>query len=343
MSEDCREARFLAAQQARLLHNKQSKQRRHYDEIPPLIQNEQDENNPSRETPCDQSLRRQFWSLFKEECGHIRSALHLFLNPLDQCSNHDDKNSFSFMVENNQDMYKNQSSSDLVWEYSEAHIQTLLSTLYVTANQRNQAVSKLRDIKSRIRIIQQCTQDSSSVLVDHKHVANDNPNGMTALDKISPSLYSFIHKHDMVALVSADVRLMEMELQSLKDLADKIEGLIQPREKFSFRRYRAYCLEKLTLAFVDKNMESRGSLLDTDKGNKETTVIPSSTTITVESTLVDHLELSERKNLRITVDENGDVKEDIFLHQITSSVSHQDDTLASSYIIRRIVNCHAYL
>jgi len=383
---DDREAKFLAAQSNRILKNKQLRlvRRNYHNKDDETFQkydgDEQDDDEKLTETKDpinsvssflyssdihDQFLRRQFWILFKDECSQIRILLDSFLSSSSSSSSAAAARTTDVIPISNDD---NAQSAE----------QFPTTFMYVTAQQRNEALLKIREVKSRIRHIQQWTQHSSSS-------SSSGETSSTSINKdikSSPTNYShhnhlfaFIQKHNMVELVSADTRLMQIELHSLRDYADEIEIKIQPKEKFSFRKYRAYLYEKSSMV----NDNNKNILTDEcvsllpphvqqkDHGTKEyeeisaaleTPSYTGTTTTTVssviESTPSNHLILSDRKYCRITVQANGEIKDGIDLDTLNTGkrlgqkvlLMEKDDLLKktySSYIIRNIVNCHACL
>ena len=133
-----RETQFLASQNARLDKIRKSSNSNGSDNNHNTSSSSS--NNSRYHTIQDQ--RKAFWSAFKDEC----SLLSLRLESL-QTHNHHHHNNNNTRNDHQDDTNTNESRNDDV-------------LLYVTAQQRNEGLSKLRDIQSVVRALQHYTLDS---------------------------------------------------------------------------------------------------------------------------------------------------------------------------------------
>jgi len=196
-----REAQFLASQQARL----------------DKIRNTVDHNNFSSTYGCDnnddigiQQQRKDFWSSFKIICLSLDSRLSTLMG-VD--ANVDDDVKDSNGTNNLKD---NEKQTEF---------------LYVTTQQRNEALGKLQEIQMTIK----CLADYSL-------------NSKSLSDKATflPPEFEKFTKNAMPELPKADLRLLNTEIQQLKHKCQQTQSVIIPQEKFIFRRYRAQKAARLS-------------------------------------------------------------------------------------------------
>jgi len=229
-----------------------------------------------------QHRRKAFWFAFKDECRLLSSRLDT--------------------------LYKNSDSESRNDEL-----------LYVTAQQRNAALSKLHDIQWAIRALHHYTLNSNKLTV--------------AGEEYLPAQ---LKGNPMPELPVADQRLTNVEIQTLKEKSQIVQNVICPKERFRFRRYRN---------LMDKRGLS-GQSLEEEEGKeeeeKEHDVNILSNKENDESSegslrvLFNGITLEDKKNCKLIVQNDGTIKS--MDSVVSDGIKLKGDT-AKSFLIRALDNC----
>jgi len=187
-----REAQFLASQKARLskLHQAQ-------------------EANPSTDVHA-QARRKEFWQQFKLESSSLQQRLSALVG-----EGHD-----ITPTDITEQTHTNAAAGGNMKK----------SLLFVTAQQRNEALEKLQNLQLSIRAINHYTLRSTKFS-----------------QEIVQFLPQFFAQNEMPELPTADLRLLNDEVQLLKKRTQQVQQIIMPKEKFRFKRYHAFMLEQKQL------------------------------------------------------------------------------------------------
>ena len=157
-----------------------------------------------------QQRRKEFWSLMKSICSSLNSRLKVLLG--------------EEVVGNDGDHEESPNSNE------NEH-------LYVTAQQRNEALAKLQDIQVTLRYLSHYTLRTGKLTSTATTAATTTTTTATTSqdEKYLPKeLIGFT----MPDLLVSDLRLLNEEIQNLKNLTEKAQNIIMPKEKFRFRKYR---------------------------------------------------------------------------------------------------------
>jgi hypothetical protein len=276
-----REAQFLASQKARL-----SK-----------IQ-EAHEVNDSDANP--QSRRKEFWQTFKLECSSTHQRLSDLIDeaPTEETKEGGDSNSDSI------------GNSDRNGDKS---------LLFVTAQQRNEALEKLQQIQLSVQAIHHYTLRSTKFSKDSAQF-----------------LPEFFAQNEMPELPTADLRLLNTELQSLKKKTQEVHQIIIPKEKFRFKRYHALMLERKQL---------KGPIFEEDEDEKmdqseEKDEVESDNSNANATFDFDGLALTNQKNSVIVVENDGTI--DIKANDTQGGMTERlapSTTSSQAFLIRNIDGC----
>jgi len=204
---------------------------------------------------------------------------------------------------------------------------------YVTTQQRNAALVKLQDIQVVIRAIHHYTIDSTN-------------NSMKELEEYLPINFK---NHPMPEIPLADQRLVNIEIQNLKEMAQTVQNVIFPKEKFRFRRYRALRQQQdnetknklIEEPYLEKNGIQNDDDTEKEKENEN------KTTVSKDSTPSSHLyesfkgmTLTNKTNCNLLVHSDGTIesgpKTDVEQPSRTTPVTSDTST---SFLFRALDNC----
>ena len=236
-----------------------------------------------------QLQRKKFWQTFKFEC----SALHRRLSALIG----EDEEEIETMTET-------ETKTD--------------KTLFVTAQQRNEALEKLQQIQMSILAVNHYTLRSTKFSTDEQAFLPEH----------------FAH-NEMPELPLADLRLLNAEVQSLKSRTQEVQQIIIPKEKFRFKRYHALMQEKKQFhspIFEEDDDEVLSELkVDEDESNP----VNENTHLAFAG-----LTLSDKKDCVIVVEANGTIIFKNFQNEIIDTVTPSNVLLeAKAFLIRNLINC----
>ncbi len=308
-----REAQFLASQQARL------------DKI--RLNSAQQSDNNDYDGNIQQQ-RKDFWIILKNICFDLDSQLNLLMGEAgvqvdgggeskvstDGNSNADDdwydkKHNFDYLVEKSE----NGKNGNERWP------------LYVTTQQRNEALAKLEHIQITIRCLGHYTIHSNKFTT-----------------KEANFLPAEIVNFSMPELPTADLRLLNIELQKLKGKSLEAQNIIIPKEKFRFKRYRQ--------ALQNRKDQGKFQILLEDKEDSLVEMVDSSTKDTKDnvhnSAPVHHfdgLTLTDKKNCFLKVHRNGYVTEYKDAEDANAATENENDlttTDANAFLIQDVDCCH---
>jgi hypothetical protein len=182
-----REAQFLAAQQARLDKIRTNAEHNNFISSDGI-------NNGNINI---QKQRKELWALLKNIFSLLNSRLSALVGEEVEDAVAEDRN-------DNDDVGNDMNPF-----------------LYVTTQQRNEALEKLQEIQLTIRCLSHYTLQSNKFTSEE--------------EKLLPEeLVNF----KMPDLPTADLRLLNIEFQKLKSKAQEVQDVIIPKEKFRFKRYR---------------------------------------------------------------------------------------------------------
>lgn len=153
-----------------------------------------------------QQQRKEFWILMKRICSSLNSRLSLLMGESCEVESKSDDKSAPI-------------------------------TIYVTAQQRNDALQKLQEIQLTIRCLGHYTLHSSNFTSDDEQY-------------LPSELIGF----SMPELPTADLRLLNIEIQNLKSNSLKAQDVIIPKEKFRFKRYRK-AIQKRKEGKIDEDVD----------------------------------------------------------------------------------------
>ena len=219
---DPREERFLASQAERLATNKkQNNNNRHHhrDEVCPQLDDDSSSCN-SKSTNDDiittsKETNNQFFTNFRKLCTQFQCQIDalLFIPPPSSNDNNE------IAVSSNQRRYDDAKS------------------YYVTSRRRNEGQIQLDVILQNVRSLQRHALSSSSsiniVTIVQGNNKNDNDNHNESL------LLQTILQTPMTDVTQTDVRLISQEIDKMIRYIDDAKGIVCPKEKFVFKRYRA--------------------------------------------------------------------------------------------------------
>ena len=248
----------------------------------------------SREDDANvQSRRKEFWKSFKVECKDLNDRL-------------------STLVHVDQDSVSGGSEAETV----ESESKSAEKVQFVTSQQRNEALEKLQQIQRSIVAMNHYTLRST---------------------KFSHEEAKFLSKHfatnEMPELPQADLRLLNIEIQSLKSQTKDIQQIIIPKEKFRFKRYHALLLEKSNLGVP--MFEDDEDLVETTTEEEKDGPADDDRQLAF-----DGLTLSDRKDCIIVVQRDGIIVLKDLKHQVVDTIVPSNILLAAkAFLIRDVVNC----
>jgi hypothetical protein len=188
--------------------------------------------------------------------------------------------------------------------------------LFVTSQQRNEALEKLQLIQLSILAINHYTLRSTKVSADELNL-----------------LPQHFGQNEMPELPLADLRLLNTEIQALKKRTKDIQQIIIPKEKFRFKRYHALMLEKKHLNIP--MFEDEDILFEEDEESE-----PVNDNGTAQLAF-DGLTISDKKDCIIVVEKDAgailvkNLQHEIIERIVPSSVLLQ----AKAFLIRDVINC----
>jgi len=284
-----REAQFLASQKARLSKLQEAHEA-----------NDSDTNAQKR--------RKEFWQTFKLECSSTHQRLSDLIGEI---STEETKEGDS---ESNSNSNSN-SDSDSIGNSDRNGDKSLL---FVTAQQRNEALEKLQQIQLSIQAVHHYTLRSTKFSKDSAQF-----------------LPQFFALNEMPELPTADLRLLNIELQSLKKKTQEVHQIIIPKEKFRFKRYHALMLERKQL---------KGPIFEEDEDDKmdqteekENEVESANANATFD---FDGLALTNQTNSVIVVENDGTM--DIKVNDTQGGMTERlapSATSSQAFLIRNIDCC----
>lgn len=248
-----------------------------------------------------QSRRKEFWQTFKLECSSTHQRLSDLIG---ETSTEETK--------------EGDTSSDSIGN-SNRHGDKAL--LFVTAHQRNEALEKLQQIQLSIQAIHHYTLRSTKFSKDSAQF-----------------LPEFFAQNEMPELPTADLRLLNIELQSLKKKTQEVHQIIIPKEKFRFKRYHALMLERKQL---------KGPIFEEDEDDnmdqtEEKDEVESDNSNANATFDFDGLALTNQKNSVIVVENDGTI--DIKANDTQGGTSMTErlapsTTSSQAFLIRNIDGC----
>lgn len=253
-----------------------------------------------------QQQRKDFWIRLKSACSSINAKISILMG--EQSSENECKCDDGY---NDKTMKK--------------------GNLYVTAQQRNEALGNLEEIQITIRCLSHYALHSSKFTLDE--------------EKYLPTeLVEF----KIPELPTADLRLLNVEIQSLKEKAQQAQNIIIPKEKFRFRRYRqavqkmqAEKLGKLQMDNDDIEDEfDRDASLKDDNCNGDDGADIKSPAHTLS---FDGVSLLEKKNCSIIVHPDGHFTISDDMNKTiteTQANNEQQSTGAKAFLIRDLDSCN---
>ena len=194
-----REAQFLASQQARLDKLRSNNTQKNDDDVLQVEGNLQQQ-------------RKDFWTRLKKVCFDLECQLKQLMGEVvDESTNAVDEN-YS---------HAQQQSIEIKSKNNEKR------PLYVTTQQRNEALQKLEHIQITIRCLEHYTMHSIKFTEEEAKYLPDE-----------------IVNFAVPELPTADLRLLNIELQNLKGKSLQAQNIIIPKEQFRFKRYRKALQER---------------------------------------------------------------------------------------------------
>ncbi len=265
-----------------------------------------------------QYQRKEFWKIFKQEC----SSLHLKLSAL---AGKRDENEGD-CADDVDDSKENSDAND---------------TMYITAARRNEALDRLQNINFSIRALHHYALHHSTGHSD----SNDNHNKMFLPQQFVDN--------PMPELPMADLRLLNTEVQLLKNKAYNVQSIIIPKEKFRFKRYHKMMQEKKLLdaglrpgiPLYDGSDDMIDNLVgkeDDENTASNMDIDASDTKSTAALTSFDGLTLSNQKSRKIEVETNGNfVMLDLGTTGENVTVTQNNDVSreAKAFLIQDIDGC----
>jgi hypothetical protein len=155
--------------------------------------------------------------------------------------------------------------------------------MYITAQQRNAALEKMLETQRTIRAIHHFTLHSKKLT--------------TEMEKLLPDAFVGL---SMPELPMSDTRLLNVEMQSLLDKVKQVQDVIIPKEKFRFKRYRAYLQEQKEVDFI----ETDDILMPIEINEGEGLIKDESTPFNIT---FDGIKLEKKSNCNIKVEPNGEL------------------------------------
>ena len=290
-----REAQFLAAQQARL-----DKVRTNAEQITSIHNNDN-----------SQQQRKDFWILLKNVCSSLNVRLCALMGEIEEEKGDDER-----QLEDNNDM-------------SNVKKPNKTDPLYVTAQQRNEALDKLQEVQLIVRCLGHYTLHSSKFTPDKEQY-------------LPEELVQFT----MPELPAADLRLLTIEFQKLKSKAQQAQDIIIPKEKFRFRRYRAALQKKKDeqMGGVGLGDEEQGKDVDEDLSPSVKDTTEDDSEIKLPAHQFDGVTLFDRKNCSIKVQKDGQFTILNDAENAPSSNNPEDRNQApaeaKAFLIRNLDSCY---
>jgi hypothetical protein len=252
-----------------------------------------------------QARRKEFWQTFKSECSSIHQKLSSLIGEGDDIT------------------------SGATTEESKTNAGSSgdKSLLFVTAQRRNEALEKLQNLQLSIRAINHYTLRSTKF---SKEIAQFLP--------------GFFAQNEMPELPTADLRLLNDEVQLLKKRTQQVQQIIMPKEKFRFKRYHDFMLEQKQLRgplFEEDEDEDDDVKDETVAGRQEEKDDKGSGNAKFD---FDGLSLTNKINSIISVEDDGtiDIKTNGAQNDATEREPPRTECSAleaKAFLIRNIDNC----
>jgi len=227
-----------------------------------------------------QHQRKAFWLTFKDECGSLSSRLDALY-----CSDDESKNA---------------------------------EKLYVTAQQRNVALSKVQEIQWVIRALQHYTLDSNKLTV--------------AEEQYLPTQFK---GHSMPELPVADQRLANFEIKTLKEKSKIVQNVVCPKEKFRFHRYRALLdkrgLKEPGLEEEEEEEEGDANIVVNEEEEQNDEIPEGSLHV-----LFNGMTLADKKQCNLIVQSDGAIK---CMDSVASDDVKLKGNASKSFLVRKLDSC----
>lgn len=293
-----REAQFLASQQARL----------------EKLRSNNTQKSDGGDLPVEGNLQQQrkdFWILLKKVCFDLESQLSQLMGEVrDESTNVVDEDCSDAKQQSIEVKSKNNEKRPM----------------YVTTQQRNEALQKLEHIQITIRCLGHYTMHSNKFTQEEARYLPDE-----------------IVNFAVPELPTADLRLLNIELQNLKGKSLQAQNVIIPKEKFRFKRYRKALQERKDVGknviLFDDNDDDLVKKMD-DLSSKDTV---DEAKETAPAHHFDGITMSDKENCFLKVHQNGlfteynDAKE---LNATRGCDSESMSSDAKAFLIRDVDASH---
>jgi len=222
---DPREARFLASQAERLAGNNNKKQHQSTnnckinDSSPELVNEDNSHVTDAINNTSTKVQSNQFFTNFRKICSQYQGQIDSLL----------------LVPSSTSDLANDSTATTKSSNYTEA------KAYYATSTKRNEGQLQLNSVLNNVRTLQRHALSSSSSINTHtESTSTDSEND-------SDELLQSILQTPMTDITQTDIRLISSELDKIIKYIDTARGIICPKEKFVFKRYRKAIAEQKML------------------------------------------------------------------------------------------------